>query len=331
MSILSPPSKRPRYAWARRGDVNAFFGLMLDNVGDMILMAGPAGRRQSGSPAEFVLTRMIPGTAVGVMVGRPDLHGDGVPAWRGSPARSDVTAMPLGLDTPSTFGSVVPRARPGVQGGHQPKGLEPGGGGAGGLVRRDRDDPGLGDLQARLRVFGGLGPADGPEGRVARVADGDRAGPDQLPAAARHRLDADRRDGRAGGDPGHAHGPVEAAVGLPGGAGRRCSVGLVSTMGCTWRAGAGAGRRRDGAALDVALPGGPCRCRSPSGSSGSRASWRETLEYLPVAIPLALGTVVGGIDCTESAASVGDEYPTGGDHRRRGRRHDGRRGSCSAG
>ncbi len=38
---------------------------------------------------------------------------------------------------------------------------------------------------------------------------------------------------------------------------------------------------------------------------------RDALRYLPVAIPLALATVVGGIDCTESAASVGDEYPTG--------------------
>ena len=26
------------YDWARRGDVNAFFGLMLDNIGVMILM-----------------------------------------------------------------------------------------------------------------------------------------------------------------------------------------------------------------------------------------------------------------------------------------------------
>ena len=28
-----------RYGWARRGDINAFFGLMLDNIGVMILMA----------------------------------------------------------------------------------------------------------------------------------------------------------------------------------------------------------------------------------------------------------------------------------------------------
>src|SRR5262249_1660285 len=40
-------------------------------------------------------------------------------------------------------------------------------------------------------------------------------------------------------------------------------------------------------------------------------SWREALAYLPVAIPFALATVVGGIDCTERAAAAGDEYPTG--------------------
>jgi AGZA family xanthine/uracil permease-like MFS transporter len=40
-------------------------------------------------------------------------------------------------------------------------------------------------------------------------------------------------------------------------------------------------------------------------------SGREAVGYLPVAIPLALATVVGGIDCTESAAAAGDDYPTG--------------------
>jgi AGZA family xanthine/uracil permease-like MFS transporter len=37
----------------------------------------------------------------------------------------------------------------------------------------------------------------------------------------------------------------------------------------------------------------------------------DALHYLPVVIPFALATVVGGIDCTESAAAVGDEYDTG--------------------
>src|SRR5262249_16644982 len=34
------------------------------------------------------------------------------------------------------------------------------------------------------------------------------------------------------------------------------------------------------------------------------------LQKLPVALPFALATIVGGIDCTESAAAAGDEYDT---------------------
>jgi len=40
-------------------------------------------------------------------------------------------------------------------------------------------------------------------------------------------------------------------------------------------------------------------------------AWPQTVKYLPIVIPFALGTVVGGIDCTESAAAAGDEYDTG--------------------
>lgn len=40
-------------------------------------------------------------------------------------------------------------------------------------------------------------------------------------------------------------------------------------------------------------------------------AFRESFNYLPIVIPFALATVVGGIDCTESAAAVGDEYDTG--------------------
>ena len=37
---------------------------------------------------------------------------------------------------------------------------------------------------------------------------------------------------------------------------------------------------------------------------------RDAIHYLPIVIPFALATVVGGIDCTESAAAAGDEYDT---------------------
>jgi AGZA family xanthine/uracil permease-like MFS transporter len=40
-------------------------------------------------------------------------------------------------------------------------------------------------------------------------------------------------------------------------------------------------------------------------------SFQESLHYLPIVIPFALATVVGGIDCTESAAAAGDEFDTG--------------------
>ena len=98
------------YSWARRGDVNAFFGLMLDNVAVMVILVSTisapdaqAQKRDSGKfSTEFVLTHMIPGTALGVLLG--DLVYTAL-AFRLArrTGRSDVTAMPLGLDTPSTF------------------------------------------------------------------------------------------------------------------------------------------------------------------------------------------------------------------------------------
>jgi adenine/guanine/hypoxanthine permease len=94
------------YRWARWGDLNAFFGLILDNVAVMIVLVSLV---TSDHPAadhcfsrEFVLTQMIPGTALGVLLG------DLVYTWLAfrlarRSGRADVTAMPLGLDTPSTF------------------------------------------------------------------------------------------------------------------------------------------------------------------------------------------------------------------------------------
>jgi AGZA family xanthine/uracil permease-like MFS transporter len=38
--------------------------------------------------------------------------------------------------------------------------------------------------------------------------------------------------------------------------------------------------------------------------------WQDALAKLPLALPFALATIVGGIDCTESAAAAGDEYDT---------------------
>lgn len=90
------------YRWFAAGDVNGFFGLMFDNLTVLSFLFGILVGL-FGFPAEVVATRMFPGTALGVM------FGDLVYTWMairlarrsGNP---NVTAMPLGLDTPSTIG-----------------------------------------------------------------------------------------------------------------------------------------------------------------------------------------------------------------------------------
>jgi AGZA family xanthine/uracil permease-like MFS transporter len=90
------------YRWAAPGDVNAFFGLILDNVVNLAILAGILVGA-FGFPADIVYRRMFPGTAFGVMIG------DLAYTWLAfrlakRTGRSDITAMPLGLDSPSTIG-----------------------------------------------------------------------------------------------------------------------------------------------------------------------------------------------------------------------------------
>lgn len=83
------------------GDVNAFFGLMLDNLTGLflvvILLSG------FGFPTEFAISALVPGTALGVLVGDLAFVYFAFRLARKNNS-SDVTAMPLGLDTPSVFG-----------------------------------------------------------------------------------------------------------------------------------------------------------------------------------------------------------------------------------
>jgi len=84
------------------GETTAFLALFLDNVGVLIFFSAILVFTFN-YPAELILTRMIPGTAVGICVG------DLVYTWlairlRKRTGRTDVTAMPLGIDTPSTIG-----------------------------------------------------------------------------------------------------------------------------------------------------------------------------------------------------------------------------------
>jgi AGZA family xanthine/uracil permease-like MFS transporter len=88
--------------WFAAGDVNGFFGLMFDNVTVLSFLAGIL-IFAFNYPADIVYNKMLPGTALAVLFGNLCYTWMAVKLRRrtGNP---NVTAMPLGLDTPSTIG-----------------------------------------------------------------------------------------------------------------------------------------------------------------------------------------------------------------------------------
>jgi AGZA family xanthine/uracil permease-like MFS transporter len=304
-SAVSKQNDGAAYLWAGRGDINAFFGLMLDNIGVMILMASLLVVAFQ-MPRSFVVNRMIPGTAVGVLVG--DLIYTFM-AFRLArrTGRTDITAMPLGLDTPSTFGTVFLIIGPAYQGALQ-RGLDPDSSAkhawflgiamlvASGLfklacapwsnwIRKQVPRAGLlGSLTAIALVLISFLPlldiaAEPVPGLVAlglmlATLTARWPFPRQFPGAL---------------------GAVVAGCLVYYG------IHLVGLG-----PGLGADEMAPSAALRAVLPLPVEDWLAWLARSGS-----EAIRYLPVAIPLALATVVGGIDCTESAAAAGDDYPTG--------------------
>ncbi len=311
------------YRWAQRGDVNAFFGLMLDNVTVMItlvvLISASAGEAckdpgQVKFTTDFVMTRMIPGTALGVLLG------DLVYTWLAirlarRTGRTNVTAMPLGLDTPSTFGVAFLVLLP--------------------VLQKAYDRPGHDHQQAMefawhvgltlLVLVGILKTAGAPLGNYLRRLV-PRAGLlGSLVAIALALIAFEPMVRAVGAVP--LVGMVSLLVilvtlvahrQLPGrfpGALAAVLLGVV-----LYQLGLFLGKPTLGWSL-VPPP------RDASGGflweptafwafSGQPLSYwgsvlMEALDKLPVIFPFALATVVGGIDCTESAAAAGDEYDTG--------------------
>lgn len=92
------------YRWFSRGDISAFFALMPDNMATLAVMV--AILLGFGFPADLVLGRMVPGTALGV------LAGDLIYTWLAirlarRSGNLKTCAVPLGLDTPSSIGIVI--------------------------------------------------------------------------------------------------------------------------------------------------------------------------------------------------------------------------------
>ncbi|MFC5741592.1 hypothetical protein [Dyella tabacisoli] len=91
--------------WLASGDLNGFLGLVVDNLSILAFLAS-ALTIIFKFPADVVFLRMFPGTALGVLLGNLAYT---VMARRLArrTGRDDVTAMPLGLDAPTSIGMAL--------------------------------------------------------------------------------------------------------------------------------------------------------------------------------------------------------------------------------
>ena len=102
---MTNSTKHAGSRWFVAGDLNGFFGLVVDNLSILGFIAA-ALVGIFAMPADVVFQRMFPGTALGVLVGNL------IYTWMArrlaaKTGRDDVTAMPLGLDAPTSIGMAL--------------------------------------------------------------------------------------------------------------------------------------------------------------------------------------------------------------------------------
>lgn len=96
---MAPATRR--YPLWTRGDLDGFFGLMVDNLAQVLVIIALC-IQAVGMPAEFVFTRILPGVGVSLIIGNVFY------AWQARrlarrTGRSDITALPYGINTPSVI------------------------------------------------------------------------------------------------------------------------------------------------------------------------------------------------------------------------------------
>jgi AGZA family xanthine/uracil permease-like MFS transporter len=279
-------SSDSKYPWFSAGDLNAFFGLMLDNVTNLVLLTALLeGFQYHGVPfpRAFIFTHMIPGTALGVM------FGDLVYTWMARrlarrTGRTDVTAMPLGLDTPSTLGIALAVLGP--------------------VYAQTGDPVAAWQVGMATMIFIGLV-------KLALSFVGERV----------QRLVP--RAGLLGSLAGIGIAllgflpltyvfdmPVVGMVALG-----LVLYTLVARLRLPWNLPGAAAAVLAGTALYYMLGAagpslGEWGFAAPLPTLGFIGGLRRALDFLPIAIPFGLLTIVGGINVSESARVAGDEYKT---------------------
>lgn len=100
---IVPPALRPSARWFVPGDVEGSFGLFFSGFPDLLLIAGLAPL--CGLPLDLVATRILPAVAFSI------ISGNLFYAWQAHrlaerTGRTDVTAIPFGVNTPTIFAYV---------------------------------------------------------------------------------------------------------------------------------------------------------------------------------------------------------------------------------
>ncbi len=101
---MTEAAPRPRQPWFVAGDLDGFFGLAVDNLIQFILILGLC-TGVVGIELDFVLGTILPGAAISILVGNLFY------AWQAQQlsaetGRTDVTALPYGINTVSLFAYV---------------------------------------------------------------------------------------------------------------------------------------------------------------------------------------------------------------------------------
>src|SRR5450755_1749181 len=99
------PSAEPgRMRWFVRSDVDGFFGLALDNLVQLLVLTALC-RGVLGFSDALVFGRILPGVAVSLVLGNAFYSWQAMALGRAS-GRSDVCALPYGINTVSLFAYV---------------------------------------------------------------------------------------------------------------------------------------------------------------------------------------------------------------------------------
>ncbi len=94
-----------RYPLFVRGDVDGFFGLLVDNLVQVLVIIALC-TAVAGIPPEFILSRILPGVALSVLAGNLYYSWLAVRVARRL-GRDDLTALPYGINTPSVFAYIL--------------------------------------------------------------------------------------------------------------------------------------------------------------------------------------------------------------------------------